>query len=406
MRKIYSLILCIAMIIMTVHPVDASPAALYATEGLVAALMQYYGVSVESVASGAGMVGASLSDVLEAYAASLSTTVAALFPVSSVIRLFGDTVSYGADYVESVMGLIDYLKGDSADVDIPVYSSTSITVDGRQIYKLPVTIYDGTDTNTYQVNGTGDAYACGLKGDSTDSYYNGYRYWVVIASRSQLTLRITWDNGGKTSTLSPISVDDGNYYYTMAMIKPTQPIGIDFYGYDGAQSVGWVQAEGVRRIFGDDMIESTSTIDIVGVPDLPEAVADTNIDILGISSVVGDNGTVEDVGSAVVDMIADGTLDVREQMTRPDGDVSSPGLSSVFPFCLPYDVSRLVSVLAADPVTPVIRWPIVVESWGIHETIEVDLTDWDQVAALLRTMEAIVFAVGLALVTRKWIGAQ
>lgn len=92
-----------------------------------------------------------------------------------------------------------------------------------------------------------------------------------------------------------------------------------------------------------------------------------------------------------------------EQMVSSDpGDYAVSGLEQVFPFCIPFDIYNFVSALDAAPEAPVINWRFYVP--GIcDETITIDLSVYNNVAALLRTMELLLFCVGLAFVTRKII---
>lgn len=76
-------------------------------------------------------------------------------------------------------------------------------------------------------------------------------------------------------------------------------------------------------------------------------------------------------------------------------------LSDFFPFCLPFDIYDLLSALAADPQAPVFEWTIAVPRWGISHDIEIDLSEWDDIARLFRTFELGAFVLGLALITRQ-----
>lgn len=76
------------------------------------------------------------------------------------------------------------------------------------------------------------------------------------------------------------------------------------------------------------------------------------------------------------------------------------GLQDVFPFCIPFDIYDFFECLAADPVAPVVNWRFYVP--GIcDETITLDLSQFNTVAQIVRTMELLAFIVGLALVTRE-----
>ena len=80
-------------------------------------------------------------------------------------------------------------------------------------------------------------------------------------------------------------------------------------------------------------------------------------------------------------------------------------VTDIFPFCIPFDIYRFFSCLAADPVAPKFTIPVITEnSFGIPEySIEIDFAMFDTVAAILRKMELLGFCVGLAFVTNKLI---
>lgn len=80
----------------------------------------------------------------------------------------------------------------------------------------------------------------------------------------------------------------------------------------------------------------------------------------------------------------------------------SPGLSDIFPFCIPFDIYHFFEALAADPVAPCFEIPFYVEGL-VDYTFEIDLSVFESVAQVVRIMELLLFCVGLALVTRNLI---
>lgn len=85
------------------------------------------------------------------------------------------------------------------------------------------------------------------------------------------------------------------------------------------------------------------------------------------------------------------------------GDISLPKLIiSKFPFCIPFDVARLIGLLEADPKTPIFHVPLKVGTI-LNEEIVLDLSQWDNVVRIIRWGELIVFVAGLVLVTRNYI---
>lgn len=98
--------------------------------------------------------------------------------------------------------------------------------------------------------------------------------------------------------------------------------------------------------------------------------------------------------------------EVDEELSDPisndPSDYAITGLETVFPFCIPFDIYNFFEALDAPPQAPSFDWRFYVP--GIcDETITIDLSVFDSVAALLRTMELLGFCVGLAFITRKII---
>lgn len=77
-------------------------------------------------------------------------------------------------------------------------------------------------------------------------------------------------------------------------------------------------------------------------------------------------------------------------------------LKDFFPFCIPFDIVDFVGVLCADPVAPSFEWTFTQYS-GQKDTLEIDLSPFDEVAQLLRNMELLLFIIGLAFLTRNLI---
>lgn len=80
-------------------------------------------------------------------------------------------------------------------------------------------------------------------------------------------------------------------------------------------------------------------------------------------------------------------------------------ITEKFPFCIPFDIARLVKAFSAAPVTPVFRFPVSFHVPGLQysEEIIVDMDDFLALVVLLRTVEVIAFLAGLMVVTRTLI---
>ena len=78
------------------------------------------------------------------------------------------------------------------------------------------------------------------------------------------------------------------------------------------------------------------------------------------------------------------------------------GLTSIFPFCIPFDIYNFLSVLVAEREAPHFEFVLDFGALGVQE-MEVDLSSWETAAQILRTLELMAFCIGLALATSKLI---
>lgn len=136
----------------------------------------------------------------------------------------------------------------------------------------------------------------------------------------------------------------------------------------------------------------------VKVPDIPfDKVVDKST---GKTMDGTDTGTDTDNPSKP----GEGTDTDKPSVNWPSaGDISLPKLIiSKFPFCIPFDVARLIGLLEADPKTPIFHVPLKVGTI-LDEEIVLDLSQWDNAVRIIRWGELIVFVAGLVLVTRNYI---
>lgn len=86
-------------------------------------------------------------------------------------------------------------------------------------------------------------------------------------------------------------------------------------------------------------------------------------------------------------------------------ELAMPDLKDIFPFCLPWDIYEVFQKFRANRKAPEINWTFESDLFGFSYTLHVDLEDYNTAAEILRLLELIAFIVGLAVATRKLIGA-
>ena len=84
-----------------------------------------------------------------------------------------------------------------------------------------------------------------------------------------------------------------------------------------------------------------------------------------------------------------------------------PDLRNKFPFCIPWDIAKVFSKLKVNArQAPHISWRFNPPNTPLDYTFNLDLEDFEDAAALLRTLELLGFIVGLGFATRYLIGAN
>lgn len=118
---------------------------------------------------------------------------------------------------------------------------------------------------------------------------------------------------------------------------------------------------------------------------------------------------VPETVTAALDQSQTTAQTVDQAWTPPDlRGYTATGLRDVFPFCIPWDIAWMLGLFEATADAP---------HWEINYTLpefmgggtlafNVDLEAWDDVAAVLRTLELIAFCVGLALMTKRLLGGD
>lgn len=129
------------------------------------------------------------------------------------------------------------------------------------------------------------------------------------------------------------------------------------------------------------------------------------------------SGAIEQATQDVVDAIgeqtatldqtltetAEGVQDIAEALQPGEIEPKQFDLRRLFPFCIPFDIHNLLQKFNATPVAPHVQLPFVIQSLGFSYTFDLDFSAFDSVAQAMRTVEFIVFAIGLAWATSKVI---
>lgn len=114
-------------------------------------------------------------------------------------------------------------------------------------------------------------------------------------------------------------------------------------------------------------------------------------------------GAITEAQEATTEAVSDLTDVVTEALTAPEIEEKTFDLRELFPFCIPFDIYHLLQKFDGTPSAPHVQLPIVIPSIGFSYTMDLDFSAWDPVAAAMRTVELIVYALALAWATSKVI---
>lgn len=236
-------------------------------------------------------------------------------------------------------------------------------------------------------------------GSNGDLFYNGnvdgYPYYGVqlgISSVADYETNIASNNlpffdstldalralyGNDKPSLSGITAD------TATITTPAAPAAdSDFTG----MQVGGL-GQGVTADALEDVIES-------GVQNREQpTVRQVEVEIQAGTAVDGETGEVTE-NPVVIDQ-ADVIPSVAA-LTAPQAflDALTTTMTTKFPFCLPFDIMRILSAFVKEPRAPVISLTFHDGFSDADYTISVDLAPWDDVAAVVRQLESILLLLG------------
>lgn len=157
----------------------------------------------------------------------------------------------------------------------------------------------------------------------------------------------------------------------------------------------------------DDTISSDTYDDIIGrINDGAISYDDGISEIQDLLKVLVYDGVTDEVipveynpDSGENETIQDKIQNIKDNMGFTLG-----GLENVFPFCIPFDIYSFMTLLVADPVVPVIDYPIKSVN-NTTENIHIDLSPFEPVAVVVRYVFDFLFIIGLGVLTRSLIGA-
>lgn len=309
------------------------------------------------------------------------------------------TIDNSSNYSASVLSSVS-----------PVYCSWYIYGPKLEGYNVSKRIFFYSENPFTYVDFYGNVHSS----NSTTNYDLTYYY-------CSLSVGGRWD-----FTASP---DYSFYYYTSNAPFTSAPniwntAYMIFHGsiIDGSEPVYDVNLDVLDNIQNDTDVNLLNPNDFITVSDAPvgggtiniqdwlNALADVSVGQSASIPVESDGVITEAVGelagtddiAVTQDAIQAGSQAVADSTSVSGLDEFAIDLTDFFPFCIPFDIYDMLSMFAASREAPHFDYRFYIP--GIcDETITIDLSPFDSVALVLRRVELVAFAIGLAFVTKKLI---
>lgn len=122
-----------------------------------------------------------------------------------------------------------------------------------------------------------------------------------------------------------------------------------------------------------------------------------------VENVIVPDGAVEPLPDVNPDIEPDVESDILDTGNLAGVTFS---LSDYFPFCIPFDLIDAVRLLASkEAVAPRWEWTLDVDlfGYGVHHTFVLDMSQFEDLARVMRVFETLFFVVGLIVITRNII---
>lgn len=361
--------------------------------GTVIAAMAAAGIGL----SVSGITSTQLSDwvsgKLQSWATSLGGSVEDHINGNLITTTASGIISIGTSAANSIAQFLGWLQTDESLTDNSQNTiiESSTTVLGYQYAASPF---------TFELTHYGDVFQCNEPGVLGCVIGSPNRLEFFMISQNPTWLYTNYES---TFQATGISLGNGYYYRTTGSnpVTSTRALKPQYYPYWHSFTVNDFVSG-----FSPSEIGSTGSLVIdTGVITIP--TIDTNAQDKWFLDVGADPGTtIETATDGVIADTISGDLTVSGEVAEeePEFEITGPvavtGITEVFPFCIPFDLAAFATCLVADPVCPHFEIPFVIPGL-VDYTFVIDLSAFETVAQILRTMELLLFCVGLAFVTRK-----
>lgn len=256
----------------------------------------------------------------------------------------------------------------------------------------------------YNSNGQQSSTASGYSYNGKTVYYYPGRTWDVTGEEfgavGAPVNNVTFSNSsyGEIAWLmvyGGYTGDGGNYDVNLDVLNNVGAGQVGVFDPDSVISITDAPVGG-GTINIDDWLEAIADAIAEGIASIPITLTDATVTDAAIEL------TAEDAIPVDITAEQEGATDVQDATSIEGMNEYTLDLVDFFPFCIPFDIYDMLSLFAASREAPHFDYRFYVP--GVcDETITIDLSEFDSAAQVLRTVELLASAIGLAFITKKLI---
>lgn len=419
--------------------------------GISYALMSDWGISFSGTGINSTFANDFMSNQIESYVNSRGGTLTSLFG-SEVARITAGKLVVGQQLYNGIVDFVDWLsntfdlensdtalsegkyKGQSLGPNMDT-TITGVGAEARFYQYLDPYTYPGYSAMDILLDG--NTISAGLRPGSS-RLWSGQYSRIIYGNKLQIVADYRHVNTGVSGTLAYDVANlysgditdrilwNGNSFVLPVVLNPDK----EWTGTIGGED--WPDTN-IDELLGDifqDVADNNLDVDgeitDVVVPPTPAPTPipvdpDTPLSDVpweGLNDLIGLTGagineqiqsqtqsitSAQEATTEAVESLTDtitSALDTPDSGELPDFKFD---LRELFPFCIPFDIYRLLSSFDAEPQAPHVQIPIVIDSINFQYNLDLDFSAWNSVAQAMRTAELIVYAIGLAWATGKVI---
>lgn len=181
-----------------------------------------------------------------------------------------------------------------------------------------------------------------------------------------------------------------------------------YYSFDSPSDMYYTVLDGAGLKHYTDLQKNESVTDVYkphAVP-LGGSVPDVYTGTSGVTLTIPKSATGVDDYTAITEANPADIITYDTPIDYPDGvpEVDSSGLSSKFPFCIPFDIYNLFVGLSSESAPPKFTIPLKYADFDL--TFTIDFSEYELLAKIIRWYIGASFVFGLIMITRKVIGSN